>query len=197
MEKWWNVTFCLGLFHIQAKRREDETDGNTFDNFYHTGLIFHVQSHFLPLKQLSAESMLSGMSWVASLVLRSTSCLASKARKTWETKYFYSTISEDLIYHYFASTFHMNPFISCCLQKKQKSPLTLFFVSGWEILTWYDKWSEFHGEQRNVFVIFVKEDERDRHREWNAVIENTPQRRHAFSLKNNPLVIWMKRASRG
>lgn len=141
MEKWWNVTFCLGLFHIQAKGREDETDGNTFDNFYHTGFIFHVQSHFLPLKQLSAESMLSGMSWVASLVLRSTSCLASKVRKTWETKYFYSTISGDLIYHYFTPTFHMNPFISYCLQKPEiplDSALCLGVRDSYMI--WQMKW---------------------------------------------------------
>lgn len=183
MEKWWNVTFCLRLFHIQAvrERREDETDGNTFDNFYHTGFIFHVQPHFSLLNSSLQFTMLSAMSWVASLVFRSTSCLTCKVKQKWERKYFYSTILGDLIYDYFIPTFHVNPLIRGCVQRQEIPLAFTLCVLGWGILTWHDKCSEFHGEQGNVFVIFVKEDERDL--EWNTVIEDTPLEAYILTQK--------------
>lgn len=65
IKEWKNVKCNILLRAFSRSMREDETDGNTFDNFYHTGFIFLVQSHF-PLKQLSSQSKLSGISWEAS-----------------------------------------------------------------------------------------------------------------------------------
>lgn len=132
--------------HSSKKSREDETDGNTFDNLYHTGFIFHVRSHLFSLKQLAAESMLSGVSWVASLVWRSTSCLASEVKKTWETKYFCSTISGGFnisLYHLnfpfesihklpFAGTMNPSCLCSLCLRVRDSYMIwQMKWISWW------------------------------------------------------------------
>lgn len=186
MEKWWNVTFCWGLFHIQARGSEDETDGNTFDNFYHTGFIFHAQSYFFALKQLSAEAMLSGMSLGGIFGFDGRPAVSPVKRRRRER--------QNII------TAQISPQLSTWSHSrvaKTSNPPQLCSLSRGERFL-HDMTNEvnFSPNKEMCLSFFVEEDERDRHREWNGIIENTPRPRHAFSLKSGPLVIWMKRASR-
>lgn len=131
----------------------------------------------------------NGMSWAASRVLGPTTCLAHKVNRMWETKYFYSPIYSIIISPQLS--IQMNSWAA--VSKDQKSPTAfILWALGWEILTWCDKWREFHGKQRNVFVIFVREDERSTHWEWTPVIENMPQQK-AGILAQRITLWWFER----
>lgn len=107
------------------------------------------------------------------LDLRWTSCLASKVRKTWERKYFYSTILEGFNtlcphHNFLFESIHKLLFVTT------KSPPEVWVLS-WSQIFFPDLTNEAKRivNKEMCLSFFVEEDERERLTEWNPVIGNT------------------------
>lgn len=208
MEKWWNVTFCWRLFHCQTVRegRECENDGKRDNNLHHTRFILHAQQGSFwssSLQNLHKGNYFGWHPWLWALLVSAVKWIRfEKRRQSHSAGYFYSTKLSWINLSSCIIIFHLNSLNSFIRESvridfgigRPEIPSCLSSLClGWEIFTWYDKLSEFHGEQKNVFVIFVREDERDRDQEWNVIIENTQTWRRVFLLKNNPLAISVRK----
>lgn len=164
-------------------------DGNKLDKFYQSGVYFSCAVPFLAL-----ESLVIYLGWHLGFKIDQLSFQQSEGdvRK----KIFLQHSFKGFNILFSCHNFPFDSIHKLLFAKTKKIPLESAHCHGGRFLPWYDKWREMHCEQRNVFVIFVKKDERHRHRGWNALIENTPQQTQASSQQTALLVIWKKGASK-